>query len=49
MDEIRISNVDRGTPWMLATYETGRDHFIDWGTAETSAVTKRRLLFGVGL
>lgn len=29
--EIRISDIVRNASWMKATYETGRDHLINWG------------------
>lgn len=29
--EIRISDIVRTASWMKATYETGRDHLINWG------------------
>jgi len=50
-DEARISNLDRGAAYALASYETQRDNFVDWATAENapSGAMLRRLLVGVGL
>jgi hypothetical protein len=36
LDEIRISNVARSYAWIKATYETSRDHLLDWGSEETA-------------
>jgi len=51
LDEPRISNLDRGAAYALASYETQRDNFVDWATAENapSGAMLRRLLVGVGL
>jgi len=35
IDEGRLSNVARTAAWTKATYETGRDHLLDWGSEET--------------
>jgi len=35
IDEVRISNIARSVAWIKATYETGRDHLLDWGSEET--------------
>jgi hypothetical protein len=35
IDEVRYSNIDRPAEWIKATYETGRDHLLDWGSEET--------------
>jgi len=34
IDEVRISNNARSIAWIKATYETGRDHLLDWGSEE---------------
>jgi hypothetical protein len=39
IDEARTSDTVRNLPWIKASYETGRDHLLDWGTEETSAAT----------
>jgi hypothetical protein len=33
-DEVRISNTGRAVAWLKATYETERDHLLDWGSEE---------------
>ena len=35
LDEVRISNVARSAAWIKATYETGRDDLLDFGSEET--------------
>lgn len=34
LDELRISGTARAAGWVKATYETGRDHLLVWGTEE---------------
>lgn len=34
LDEVRISNVVRSAAWIKATYETTRDHLLNWGDEE---------------
>jgi hypothetical protein len=34
VDEFRISNIARSDSWIKASYETGRDHLLDFGSAE---------------
>jgi hypothetical protein len=34
LDEIRISNTTRSVAWINASYESGRDHLIDFGAVE---------------
>jgi hypothetical protein len=36
LDEIRISNQSRSAAWLKASYESGRDDFLDLGTEETA-------------
>lgn len=36
IDEVHISNTARSAAWIKASYETGRDHLLDWGSGETS-------------
>jgi len=31
IDEVRVSDMDRGQAWIKATYESGRDHLLAWG------------------
>jgi hypothetical protein len=35
IDEVRISNVARSATWIRASYESGRDHLVDFGSEET--------------
>jgi hypothetical protein len=35
IDEIRISNTARSAAWINASYESGRDHLVDFGNEET--------------
>ena len=35
LDEMRISNAERSAAWIKASYETERDHLLDWGSEET--------------
>jgi hypothetical protein len=35
IDEVRISNVARSDAWIKASYETGRDDLLDFGSEET--------------
>jgi hypothetical protein len=35
LDESRISNSARSAAWIKATYESGRDHLVDFGSEET--------------
>ena len=35
IDEVRISDIDRGDAWSTASYETQRDDLLDFGTEET--------------
>jgi len=37
IDECRISNAGRSAAWIKATYETGRDNLLTWGSEETPA------------
>jgi len=34
LDEIRISTTARSSAWIKATYDTGRDHLLDYGAEE---------------
>ena len=34
IDEVRISNMVRGAAWIRASYESGRDNFLDFGSEE---------------
>ena len=34
IDEVRISTTARSTAWIKASYESERDHLIDFGTEE---------------
>jgi len=36
IDEVRLSNVHRADAWIKATYETSRDHLLDFGSEETA-------------
>jgi len=36
IDEVRVSQIARNAEWIKATYETGRDHLLDFGTEETA-------------
>jgi len=38
IDEVRISNTARTAAYVKASYESGRDHLIDFGTEETGEV-----------
>jgi len=38
IDEVRISNILRPASYFKATYESQRDHFLDWGSEEALAV-----------
>jgi len=35
IDEVRVSNVARSAAWIKASYESGRDDLLDFGTEET--------------
>ena len=35
IDEVRISSIVRSAAWVKATYETGRDNLLTWGSEET--------------
>jgi len=37
IDEVRISNIARSAAWIKATYETGIDDLLTWGSEETPA------------
>ena len=49
IDEPRISSIGRPAAWIKATYETGRDNLLDWGSEETSGVTDYPINLTVGL
>jgi hypothetical protein len=36
IDEIRASNITRSAAWVKASYESGRDDLLDFGSEETS-------------
>jgi len=36
LDEVRISNVARSPAWIKASYESGRDHLVDFGSEEVA-------------
>lgn len=36
IDDVRISYIARTAVWIKATYETGRDHLLDFGSEETA-------------
>jgi len=40
IDECRISNSVRTDSYIKASYESGRDHLLDWGTEESSVVKR---------
>jgi hypothetical protein len=35
IDEVRISNIPRNAAWIKASYESGKDHLVDFGSEET--------------
>jgi hypothetical protein len=35
IDEVRVSNVARSAAWISASYESGRDHLVDFGSEVT--------------
>jgi len=35
IDEVRVSNDARSAAWINASYESGRDHLVDFGSEET--------------
>lgn len=37
--EVRISSINRSVAWLKATYETLRDHLLDWGLEELEPIT----------
>lgn len=37
-DEVRVSDKVRDTAWRKASYESGRDHLLDWGSEETAEI-----------
>ena len=39
-DEVRVSTTDRSTAWIGASYESGRDDLIDFGTEERANIIK---------
>ncbi len=39
IDEVRISNVERSSAWIMASYASERDHFVNWGSEENNSVT----------
>jgi len=41
IDEARVSNVARSTAWIKATYESGRDDLIAYGSEETRVIIER--------
>jgi hypothetical protein len=54
VDEVRVSATNRPAAWIKATYETSRDHLLDWGSEEIGSQHYERLgtallgLLGVG-
>ena len=50
IDESRVSNIVRNSAWIKATYETGRDDLLDFGSKEItiSPPSDPNLLFGAG-
>ena len=48
IDEIRISKIDRSASWIKATYETGQDDLIDFGSEEILVLEFPTNLFGGG-
>jgi len=36
IDEVRASSISRNEAWIKASYESGRDHLLDFGTEETA-------------
>jgi hypothetical protein len=42
IDECRTSDNVRTASWIKASYETGRDNLLDWGTEETAGVTIKK-------
>jgi hypothetical protein len=40
IDEFRISNIVRSPAWIKASYESGRDDLLDWGSEETPVITR---------
>ena len=47
LDEIRISSIQRTAEWIKATYESGRDQLLDWGSEETSGDTAKPTYSGI--
>jgi len=47
-DEIRISSISRSSDWIKATYESSREHLIDFGVEETIILESPNSLFGAG-
>ncbi len=39
IDEVRISNVSRSTAWIGASYESGRDHLLDFASEESNGTS----------
>ena len=48
VDEVRLSSIDRGESYMKASYETGRDHILDFGDEEFAPLEVPNKLFGAG-
>lgn len=40
LDEVRISNTNRSAAWLKATYESGRDDLLDWGSEELAGCSE---------
>jgi len=38
LDEVRISHIARSAAWIKASYESERDHLLDWGSEEEEEV-----------
>ena len=52
-DEVRVSDATRSAAWIKASYETGRDDLLDYGSEEVKAVAVSNIiskaLEGMGL
>ena len=45
LDELRISNTARSAAWIKASYESGKDHLLDFGSEEEAP--KNAIFFGI--
>ncbi|MBA7646152.1 hypothetical protein ES703_53914 [subsurface metagenome] len=49
MDEVRISSTDRTAAWIKASYESERDHLLDFGSEEAGVPYEKTLTESLGL